>query len=102
HPLKDRRLVELEPDINREDQQEDGNQKRDAPAPVQEGGGIHVFAAKSDDYEREQEPERGGSLDPAGGEAALVGTRMLRDVSGRSAVFAAQRQTLQEPKRDQE
>ena len=43
-----------------------------------------------------------GGLDPAGVEAAAAVRRMLRDIGRRAAVFAAQRQPLQQAERDQD
>ena len=55
HLLEDRRLVQLEPDVDREHQQDERDQERNAPAPFGEHLGVHVDAAEPDHEQREEE-----------------------------------------------
>ena len=66
HPLEYRRLVQLQPDVDREDQQDERHQERNAPAPVGEILGAHhaAEAADADHRERQEESQRGRGLDP--------------------------------------
>jgi hypothetical protein len=64
--------------------------------------GQHVFAAQRDDDQGEQQTERRRGLDPARGEAALAGPRMLGDVGCGAAIFTAEREALAQPQRHQE
>jgi hypothetical protein len=100
HLGEDRRFVQLEPDVDREHQQDQRDQERNAPAPIGEGLGVHLGAAERDDRERQEEAQGRGGLDPARGVAATVARRVFGHVSGRPAVFAAQRQALDQAQPD--
>src|SRR5207248_4237297 len=63
-PLEDRRLLQLEPDVDGDQEQRDGNEERKSPAPIPEVGGGHVDAADEDDDEREEHADRSRRLDP--------------------------------------
>ena len=91
HLVEQRGLIQPEPDIDREHQQDDGHEERNAPAPLGEHLGVHVLAAKPDDDEREQEAERGRGLNPARGIAALTRPGVLGHIGRRAAVLAAER-----------
>ena len=56
----------------------------------------HGGADAEDQQQRHEQAERGSRLDPRGVEAALVRRCMLGDVNRRAAVFAAEREALQE------
>src|SRR5262249_2469318 len=90
HAAKDRRLLQLQADVDREDEQDDGQDERDAPAPGREGVLEPDLTAQVDDDEREQEAERRGGLDPARVVAAPVVGRVLGDVGRGAAVLAAE------------
>src|SRR5262249_6172718 len=62
---EDRRFLELQPNVDREREEDRGEQERDAPAPRREGLLRELEAADEDDGEREEEAERCGGLDPA-------------------------------------
>ena len=99
HPLEYRRLVEPQADVDREDQQDQRDQERQPPAPVGKLRGCEPAgeAAKSDNDQREEEPERRSRLDPRCIIAALPFRRMLGHVSCGAAVFAAEREALEKP-----
>ncbi len=96
HLDEDRRLLELEPDVDRNAEQDDRDQERHAPAPVAEGFLAEAEPAGENHGERQEEAERRGRLDPARVVAALSLRRVLGDISRRAAVFAAERETLRE------
>ena len=58
--------------------------------------------ADQDDQERKDDPHRRRGLDPARIKAAFAVGRVLGDVGRRTAVFAAQGETLQDPHADQQ
>ena len=91
HAQEDRRLVELHADINRDHQQQDGEQEGNAPAP-----NIEVlaeqFAAAKDDQQRHEQAQRCGGLNPAGEQTALAVRRMLSHIGGSTTVLTAERQ----------
>ena len=101
HLLEHRAFVQLQADPERDRQQHDRDQERDAPAPGLEGVLADRGAAAEDHEQRQEQAERRRGLDPAGVEAALAVRRMLGDIGRRAAVFAAQRQALQQAQRDQ-
>src|SRR5947208_2794607 len=59
-------------------------------------------AAQADNDQREEESERRSRLDPRGIVAALPFRRMLGHVGCGAAVFAAEREALEQPQRHQE
>ena len=103
HLRPDRRLVQLQANVDGEDQEEERDQERHAPAPLGKGLGIEqIKPAGADNEEGEEEAKRGRCLNPARGVAAFAGARVLGDVCRRAAVFAAERQALQEAQRHQQ
>lgn len=102
HPFEGRALVQLEPDPQRHDQQEEREQEGDAPAPFVESLGPHDSAGDQDDAQRHDQADRGRRLDPAGQEAALLCGRMFGHIDGGPAVLSAQGKTLRDPEEDQE
>ncbi len=102
HALEGGRLRQREPDPQRHAQQQDGNEERDAPAPVGEGLLAHGGAGSQDHQQRQEQAHRGGGLDPRGIGAALALRRMLGHVGRRAAVLAAQGQALQHAQHDQD
>ena len=102
HALEDRRLLQLEPDVDRDQQQGDRDPERDAPAPVRERARRHRRAADADHEQRQEHPQRRRGLDPGRVVAALGIRRVLRHVSGRGAVFAAEREALRKAETDQD
>ncbi len=102
HLLERGRLGELQPDPDRDAEQDHREQERNAPAPVVECGFAHHGADAEDDQQRHEQAERRGGLDPRGVEAALALRRMLGDVGRRAAVLAAEREALHEAEHDQQ
>ena len=102
HPLEDRRLAQLQADIDGEEEQDDGDQERNAPAPFGERRGVHDGADAADDGEGEEEAQGGGGLDEAGVVAALAVGGVLGDVGGGAAVLAAEGQALQQTQADEQ
>src|SRR5262249_34284908 len=94
HARKHRRLVELEPDVNRDAEQDERNQERYPPTPALEASFRHSPAAEPDDDQRDEEAERCGGLDPARMHAPLLIGSVLGHVGRCASVFAAERQTL--------
>ena len=70
--LEDRRLLQLQPDVDGEREQDERDQERNPPAPALERVGRHLDAAEADDDQREEEAERRRRLDPARVVAALA------------------------------
>ncbi len=102
HLLEQRRFAQLQADPYRNAQQQDRDQERDAPAPGFEGLVAQRHAAGQDDQQRQEQAERGGALDEAGVQAALVVRRVLGHVGGGTAVLAAHRQALGQAQDDQD
>ena len=99
HLPEDRALLELQPDPQRDGEEQDRDQERDPPAPGGEFLLAQPGADRDDDEQGREQAERRGGLDEAGVEAALPGGRMLGDVGRRAAIFAAQRQALDQPQK---
>ncbi len=95
-------LIQLEPDVDREHQQDDRDQERNTPAPLGKVFRVHVAATKRNQDERQQQPECGGGLNVAGSVAALVRPGMLCDIRCCPTVLAAERKALQQAKRDEQ
>ena len=95
-----RALGELGAHPHRDCEQHGRDEERDAPAP----GGERILAdrgAGGDDHQqRGEQAERGRRLDPAGRRAALVVGRMLGDIDRRAAIFAAERDALEDAQED--
>ncbi len=102
HRLEDRRLVELEPDPDRDPEQQERDEEWDAPPPRLEGFSTERHAATEDDEEGEEEPHRRRRLDPRGVGAALTVRRVLGDISGRAAVLPAEGEALEQPQQHQD
>ncbi len=92
---------ELQADVDRDREQHDREQERNAPAPGLEIG-AEPLPAEQDHDQRQEEAERRRDLDEARIQAALAGRRVLGDVGRRAAVFAAEREALQQAQRDQD
>ncbi len=86
----------------RDAEQDDRDQERYAPAPVGEGGFAHRRANDDDDAERREQAERRGGLDEAGEKAAFPLGCMFGDIGGGAAIFAAEREPLDEAEEDKE
>ena len=99
--LEGRRLLELQPDIDRHGEQHHRHQERDAPAPDLEGVAGQP-TAHQDHEQREEEPHRRRGLDPAGVEPAPAFRRVLGDIGGGAAVFTAEREALQHAQQDED
>ncbi len=112
HALERGALLHLQADVERDQQQHDREQERDAPAPRLERteagavsmcdrweAGVDGDLGEHDDDERQKQRQRRGGVDPAGEVAALVLRRMLGDVDGGAAVLAAGGKALQHAQR---
>ena len=97
-----RAFGELDAHPHRDREQDDRDQERDAPAPGGEGVLAERGAGGEDDQQRGEQAERGRRLDPAGRRAALVGRRMLGDIDRRAAIFAAERDALEDAQQDEQ
>ena len=102
HRREQRRLRELQANPHGHAQQHGRQQERHAPAPGLELLGPEREAALQDDEQREEQPERRRRLDEARVQAALAVRRVLGDVRRGAAVFAAEREPLQQAQRDQQ
>ena len=101
HAHEGGRFVHRQADPGGDGQQEDRQQERQAPAPDLELVAGQV-AADQDHHQRQQQSQGRGGLQPAGMGAALAGRRVLGDVGGGAAVFAAQGQTLEQAQHHQD
>src|SRR5258708_22047792 len=61
---EERGLLQADADVQREEQQEERDQERVAPAGAREVGRAHVGAEREDDGQREEEAEGRRGLDP--------------------------------------
>ncbi len=93
---------ELEPHPQRHAEQHDRNQERDPPAPRAECPFAHPAASDENDDHCSEQPEGRGRLDPAGRASPLLGRRMFSDVDCGAAIFAAESNSLRDPKQDEE
>ena len=97
HLRPDRRLIQLQPDVDGEDEQEQRHEEGNAPTPL--GKGLRVEQeepASTDDEQRKEKSERRCRLDPARRIAAFARLGMLGNVGGGTAVFSSERQALQQ------
>ena len=92
---EDRRLLHPQPDVERHRHEHDRDQKRHAPAPGAKHLGAHGVLHDQNDDERHEQSERRRDLDEARVEAAPLVGHVFRDVHGRAAVLAAEREALQ-------
>ena len=99
--LERRRLVHGQAHINRHDQQHDGDNKRNAPAPVRKCGFTNQGSHPENDRQAQKQTQRCRGLNPRGVSAPLVLRRVLSHIRRRAAVLAAQRKTLQHAQCDQ-
>jgi hypothetical protein len=101
HAREERRLGHLEPDVERDGEQDERQEKRQAPSPRLERVLAEDDARRSDDAHAEEEAERGGRLDEARVVAAAIVGHVLGDVRRGAAVFAAEREPLDQAQRDE-
>ena len=94
--------LRLQPDPHRDDQQDERQPERHAPAPGVEGVGAEEILAADDDDQRQEQAERRRGLDPRRVGAALAVRRVLGDVGRGTAVLAAEGQALQQAQPDQD
>ncbi len=99
HVDENRAFVELHANPERDDQQQQGDQERNAPSPALECVFPDCRPRTDYDQQRGEQSERGGGLNPTRVQAALSLRRMLGHVSRGAAVFSAQSQALQQPQR---
>src|SRR5256886_11780838 len=92
--LEDRRLLQLQSDIDGDRDHEQREQERDAPSPRVERFGPQQLTRGDDDEQGHDDSERRRGLQPAGVVAPLLIRRVLCDVGDRAAVLAAQAQPL--------
>ncbi len=86
---------------DRDGEQHGGDEEWNPPAP----GGELILADRAaggdDDHQRGEQAERGGRLDPSRRRAALQVRRMLGDVNRGAAIFAAERDPLEDAQSDE-
>ena len=99
---EERCLLQTNPDVEREHDEDRGDPEGVAPTLRCEVLCGHVQSEEQDDRERKEEPDRRGRLDPCRVEAALVIGCVLRDVDRRATVLASQRETLSEPQKHED
>jgi hypothetical protein len=80
----------------------DRDEERNAPAPCGEGLFADAGARDDDHQQGGEQAERGGGLDPSGRGAALAVGRVLGDVDRRAAIFAAERDALEDSQQDEQ
>ncbi len=97
HLDEDRRFLEAQPDVDGHSKEDDGDQERQAPAPVAEGILAETEPAGKDHGEGQEESERRRRLDPARVVAALALRRVLGDIGRGAAVLAAESEALRKP-----
>ena len=100
--LEHRRLLQPQPDIDGEDQQEQRDEERDAPAPCGELLWGQACPAHVNHCQGHEEPQGGSRLDPARSIAAPVFRGVLGDIRRRPAVLTSQRQPLHETQQHQQ
>src|SRR5262249_28751662 len=100
HLAEDRRLVQLQPDVHRDREQNRREEERDAPAAALEARARRQ-ARDQDHDERERQTESPGGLDPASVAPATTRRGVLGEKDRRTAVLSAERESLQEPQPDQ-
>ena len=101
--LEDRRLVQLQPDPDRDRRAARSRPGTECASPSRRTPPRPCAVRHAEDHQQRQEQaERRRGLDPAGVGAALAVRRVLGDVGRRAAVLAAERQALQQAQRDQD
>ena len=100
HRLEDGAFRQLEPHPQRDEQQHDRQQERDPPAPFGEVLCGDERAAGDYHQDRQHEAADHAGLDEAGVEAAFLGRRVFGDIDRRAAIFAAERETLEDAQAD--
>src|SRR5206468_7762592 len=95
--LEDRRLAEREPNPDRDGDQEERDDERQAPAPVVEGLVAEVRPDTDDRRQRDDDAEGGRRLEPAGVVAAMLVLDVLGDVRNGASVLPAQAEALDQP-----
>ena len=101
HLAEHRRFLELHADVERDAEQQDRDQERDPPAPVGERFLAEPGADSDHHQQRREQAQRRGGLDEAGVQPALPLGRMLGDIGRGPAIFAAEREALEQPQRHQ-
>src|SRR5690606_27672653 len=90
------RLFHLDAHVQRDQEQDERNQKRHAPTPSREVFFAEKRTATSDHQHADEEARGSRRLNEARVIAASVVRNVLGDVSCRTAIFPAQRQTLEQ------
>src|SRR6185503_5537094 len=80
--------------VERDADEEDGNDKGHTPTPRTECLRRHRILDENTDQQRSEQTERGGDLNEAGVEAALLVGHVLGDVNSRAAVLTTERESL--------
>ena len=102
HFDEQRRLGELEPDVDRDREQNHRDEERHAPAPRAKRFFAESDAATENHRQRQEKAERCGRLDPARVVTALVRRRVFGHICRGAAVLAAERESLREPQRNEQ
>ena len=99
--LEDRRLLHAQPDVERNADQKNRNEKRNAPAPRAERFLTHEVLHDQNHGQRDEQAQRRCDLNEAGVEAALRIRHVFGNVNRRAAIFATERQSLQDANHQQ-
>lgn len=102
HPSEYGRLMQLRADVDREGQQEDRQDERNAPAPHLEISRTHRALRDQNHQQAQHQSGRPGQLNPGGQEAAPVRRTMLGDIDDGATIFAAHRKPLQQTQQKKE
>jgi len=100
--LEDGRLFHADADVERDAHEHKRQQEGQAPSPGLELRRAHALLGQYDHEQRSKEAQRGGDLDEAGIEAALLVFHMLGHVHCGAAVLAAESQALQHADDDED
>ena len=100
HRLEHRAFRKLKPHPQADPEQDQREQERHPPAPGVERGGGDQRPAGQDHDQAQHEPADDACLDKTGVIAALRGRRVFGDIDRRPAVFATQREALDDPQED--
>ena len=101
HFLEDRRLPQLQPDVDGHHHQQERDEERNPPAPVDEGVVSQVGPGAHDHREGHHDAQRRGRLQPAGVVAPALVRHVLGNVCDGATVFPAQAQPLDHSQAEQ-
>src|ERR1700740_1147127 len=82
--------------------EEDGEKKRQPPAPGLEGSRVHALLRRDDRRQRKNESKTRGDLNEAGVVTALPVVNVFRDKDRGASVFTTQSKSLHHANEDQD